>query len=388
MYSGEGSLKGSELGFYIARKNGRGMSFRYRLSLFLPALLVLLVSFTLNFSQIFILSMSKGIEKILIYLGSGDIRVEGHFDEDLDGSVYYAKESGALAFSDSGSAPLYLKAVDFNSYFNEDRGNLLNLEMAESGDLLNPIVISEKIADTLGISLYDRFTVLVYEEELSRTRPYLVTVSGFYDSGYMEFDSTLSYVPFSMIDAKEHSEIILNDSEDAERVLGTITSSGYIAMDYKTLYKGIYDNLVLSVSVLFGVFIILVILASFFASNISFEYIERDKKDIALLFLSGMDIASIKRLYVRLTMRIVVFAAILGIVLSVLFSFFTPSILSSLSRHGFSALNAYLTSFEIIIPFKGIIGINAFLLLCSYLTLFISLKSLSRDDLIKLFSAE
>ena len=73
-------MKESDLGLYIRRKSGHHMSFRYKISVFLPALLVLLVSFALNFSQIFILSMAEGIEKILIYLGSGSVGVAGHYD--------------------------------------------------------------------------------------------------------------------------------------------------------------------------------------------------------------------------------------------------------------------------------------------------------------------
>ena len=89
-----------------------------------------------------------------------------------------------------------------------------------------------------------------------------------------------------------------------------------------------------------------------------------------------------------MTIRIVFLATAFGLLSAILFSFLTPSMLSSLSSHGFAALDAYLTSFEIIIPFARIIAVNAFLLLCSYLTLLIALGCHKREDLVKLFSAE
>lgn len=381
-------MKESDLGLYIRRKSGHHMSFRYKISVFLPALLVLLVSFALNFSQIFILSMAEGIEKILIYLGSGSVRVAGHYDGKGEGEVFYVKESGALAFSADDSAPLYLKGVDFDSYFTDERRSLLRLEMEEYDDVLNPVIISRRIAEVLCVSPSSRFTILVYDEDMDRTRPLLVTVAGIYDSGYMEFDSMLSYIPSALLKGSEHSEIILSDSESVDDYVASLSSSGYPATSYKRLYSGIYENVGFSVNVLYGVFIILVILASFFSSNISFYYIDRDKKDIALLFLSGLSLSRIRRVYASMTIRIVFIATAFGLLSAILFSFLTPSILSSLSSHGFAALDAYLTSFEIIIPFARIIAVNAFLLLCSYLTLLIALGCHKREDLVKLFSAE
>ncbi len=372
----------------MKRKIGLSMPFRYKASVISPALLVLLVSFILNFSLIFILSMTSGIENILIQLGAGDIRIEGHYEGDVEADVFHVREAGSLSFSEAGSMPLYLKGVDFSSYFTSERIKLLHLEYSSAQDVINPVIISDKIASELELSFSDRFSILIYEEDRTRSRPILATVVGIYDSGYTEFDQSLCYVPFSALNGSEYTEIVLFNHDDLDVTLTSLIASGYAAISYKTLYAPIYDNLNLSVTVLYGVFVLLALLASFFAGNISFSYIDRDARDIALLYLSGMSHKEIKRMYVRITMSVVILAVLIGLVLSLLFSLFTPSILSALSRKGFAALDAYLTSFDIIVPVPSLLLLNILLLLFSYLSLSVALRGKSTVSIMNILSSE
>ena len=380
-------MKLSDLSLYIKRKMGFGMPLSYKLRVLSPAVLIVLVSLVLNFSLIFIISMSQGIENLLIYLGSGNIMVKGKMDESEAFSTYETRYSGSLAFSESSSSPMYLKGVDFSSYFTKERRDVLHLEY-EALDALNPVILSKELFSRLSLDISDRFSVLIYDDNAKRTRPLLLTVAGTYDSGYMEFDSTLAFVPLSTLDGAIYTELVTNRGYDDEAILIALREKGYDAYSYKSLYSAIYDNIELSVNTLYGVFVILVILASFFAGNISISYIDRDMGDIAMLSLSGLSDGQIRKVYRVITLSSVFISILIGFILAISLSFLSPAIISYLSDDGYEALDAYLTSFEIVIPAFRLFAVNLLLIVLSYISLLISLRVVGRRTIITRLSSE
>ena len=380
-------MKLSDLSLYIKRKMGFGMPLSYKLRVLSPAVLIVLVSLVLNFSLIFIISMSQGIENLLIYLGSGNIMVKGKMDESEAFSTYETRYSGSLAFSESSSSPMYLKGVDFSSYFTKERRDVLHLEY-EALDALNPVILSKELFSRLSLDISDRFSVLIYDDNAKRTRPLLLTVAGTYDSGYMEFDSTLAFVPLSTLDGAIYTELVTNRGYDDEAILIALREKGYDAYSYKSLYSAIYDNIELSVNTLYGVFVILVILASFFAGNISISYIDRDMGDIAMLSLSGLSDGQIRKVYRVITLSSVFISILIGFILAISLSFLSPAIISYLSDAGYEALDAYLTSFEIVIPAFRLFAVNLLLIVLSYISLLISLRVVGRRTIITRLSSE
>lgn len=380
-------MKLSDLSLYIKRKMGFGMPLSYKLRVLSPAVLIVLVSLVLNFSLIFIISMSQGIENLLIYLGSGNIMVMGKMEEGEAFSTYETRYSGSLAFSESSSSPMYLKGVDFSSYFTKERRDVLHLEY-EAFDALNPVILSKELSSRLSLDISDRFSVLIYDDNAKRTRPLLLTVAGTYDSGYMEFDSTLAFVPLSTLDGAICTELVTNRGYDDEAILIALRENGYDAYSYKSLYSAIYDNIELSVNTLYGVFVILVILASFFAGNISISYIDRDMGDIAMLSLSGLSDGQIRKVYRVITLSSVFISILIGFILAISLSFLSPAIISYLSDAGYEALDAYLTSFEIVIPAFRLFAVNLLLIVLSYISLLISLRVIGRRTIITRLSTE
>ena len=380
-------MKLSDLSLYIKRKMGFGMPLSYKLRVLSPAVLIVLVSLVLNFSLIFIISMSQGIENLLIYLGSGNIMVMGKMEEGEAFSTYETRYSGSLAFSESSSSPMYLKGVDFSSYFTKERRDVLHLEY-EAFDALNPVILSKELSSRLSLDISDRFSVLIYDDNAKRTRPLLLTVAGTYDSGYMEFDSALAFVPLSTLDGAICTEIVIDRGYDDEAILIALREKGYDAYSYKSLYSAIYDNIELSVNTLYGVFVILVILASFFAGNISISYIDRDMGDIAMLSLSGLSDGQIRKVYRVITLSSVFISILIGFILAISLSFLSPAIISYLSDAGYEALDAYLTSFEIVIPAFRLFAVNLLLIVLSYISLLISLRVIGRRTIITRLSSE
>lgn len=380
-------MKLSDLSLYIKRKMGFGMPLSYKLRVLSPAVLIVLVSLVLNFSLIFIISMSQGIENLLIYLGSGNIMVMGKTEESEAFSTYETRYSGSLAFSESSSSPMYLKGVDFSSYFTKERRDVLHLEY-EALDALNPVILSKELSSRLSLDISDRFSVLIYDDNAKRTRPLLLTVAGTYDSGYMEFDSALAFVPLSTLDGAICTELVTNRGYDDEAILIALREKGYDAYSYKSLYSAIYDNIELSVNTLYGVFVILVILASFFAGNISISYVDRDMGDIAMLSLSGLSDGQIRKVYRVITLSSVFISILIGLILAIALSFLSPAIISYLSDAGYEALDAYLTSFEIVIPAFRLLAVNLLLIVLSYISLLISLRVIGRRTIITRLSTE
>ena len=74
--------------------------------------------------------------------------------------------------------------------------------------------------------------------------------------------------------------------------------------------------------------------------------------------------------------------------LAISLSFLSPAIISYLSDAGYEALDAYLTSFEIVIPAFRLFAVNLLLIVLSYISLLISLRVIGRRTIITRLSTE
>ena len=188
-------LKSSAEKIYIKRKIGIGMDIHYILSRATPLLLVFLITSVLVFSLIFISSISKAIDRMIVLLGSGSLS----FNEEVDYSLLPensffdpVKRGQGILFSSNGESLVYLKGVE-DSYFNNERANGLKLSARDFDK--NWIILSKNLASALSVNIGDRMTLLLYESEKGRTKPVLVNISGIFDSGYSQLDR---YLPFAI----------------------------------------------------------------------------------------------------------------------------------------------------------------------------------------------
>ncbi len=383
MRSGEGCLKGFDMSIYVLRKIGFKNGISFFISAILPAFLILLVSMLLVFSLSFITSMASAMEDVMVNLGSGHIVVDGW--KDLDESLFYSVDkvssSEALAFSGKASAALYVKGVDLDSYFNQRRLDALNFSSRSHEDVLNPVYLSSSLSKELGVDEGDRFSVLIYESSIGRTRPLLLTCAGVFSSGYNEFDSALCYVDSSLMkDGEQKTEILLYDDSALDEIIDGLASSGCTVRSYKSVYSALYSNVEFSLNILYGIFLILALLAAVFSSNIAFDYVSRDRKDIANLMVLGLSKNDVARIYLVITLSFVFVALFIGFILGIVSSLFIPSMMEALNRLDFAALDAYMTSFDISIPFGKILLMLGGLFFSSFISLLISLrKTISLD---------
>ncbi len=383
MRSGEGCLKGFDMSMYILRKIGFKNGIPFFISAILPAFLILLVSLLLVFSLSFITSMVSAMEDVMANLGSGHVTVDGL--QDLDGPGFYSVDkvvtSEALAFSGKASAALYVKGVDFDSYFNPKRLDVLNFSSLGDLNVLNPVYLSSSLSKELGVDVGDRLSILIYESSTNRTRPLLLTCAGVFSSGYNEFDSVLCYVDRNLVeDGDKRTEVLLGDESSIDEVIGDLTLSGYTARSYKSVYSDLYSNVEFSLTILYGIFFILALLAAVFSSNIAFDYVSRDRKDIANLMVLGLGKKDVARIYLVITLSFVFVALLVGLIFGIALSFLIPGMMEALGRLDFAALDAYMTSFDVSIPLGKILLMLGGLFFSSCLSLLISLrKTISLD---------
>ncbi len=359
---------------YSERKEGRGQSFAWLLRSYLPSLLIFFITLVLVFALIFVSSMSKAIDRTLQLLGSGSAVSYSPVDSALlpSGTVVSEVEStGALVHSKNHNTLVNVKGID-SDYFTAEKEDVLKMSWCENDTTLKGVVLSQLIASKLEVGLGDRVAMLLYDRSLDRTRPVYLFIEGIYSSGYNEFDESLVFTDIELVDGIVSYEIL--SSLPTDELLTLLEESGVEAISYKELYRSIYDNINLSVSMLNLIVVFVALLSGFFALSVSIEYVQRDKKDIAGMLLIGFSREDVLRSYIRITMSAVFAAVVLALLGGIGLSYLVQPVLSSLDVISFPALQNYVLSFEVSIPFGMLLLLVASTSLTSYLSLRFSLK--------------
>lgn len=370
-----------ELSFlYGSRKCGSRQGLAYRIRVLQPSLLLFLVSLVLAFSLTFIVSVSSSIDMRIQLLGSGTVYSDEEIDPGLAGArVDRVVNAEGLLYSGNGQSVVYLKGVD-QSYFDERRMEAFRMESASIEG--RKILISSLLADSLGLEPGDRLTLLVYEEEKGRTRPMLMTVGGIFRSGYAQLDRYLAYVDADEIEGRTGYEVLLESGDDAGSLIERLRADGNLgAVSYRELYSDLYMNVSSSVTILYAIFIAVLLLAAFFSSDIAQVYVSRDRKDIGVLMLLGRDRGSIRRDYLMMTSSIAAFSSASGIITGVLLSFLSPSLMKAIAVNEPSFFEYYVTSFEITVPALRLFLMLLMLIIISSITIFISIRRIGKEEI-------
>ena len=360
---------------WLERKCGRGMGVRYVLSSYLPLLVILLITAALVFSMIFIFSVSSRIDRMLEVLGSGTVfSYQDIPREDLpeEAESHHTASSEALLYASGGEHAVMIKGVE-EGYFSGMRGKELAVDDLPP-DMLNPLIISSSLAEDLGLSEGDRLTVLLYEADRDRTRPYLATVAAIFDSVYPQLDSHLVFSSLSLFSRPDGQEILLPAGSDVESLMERLSAEGIPAFSYKELNRHAYENVESSINVLYLIFAIVAVLASFFASDAAEGYVERDRKDIAELLILGAGRGRVVRLYEAMTLIHVLVALIAGTALGICLALLSPAAIAAIAEAEPAFLDYYVRSFSITIPVLRIALMLCLSLLVSAFSVYLSLR--------------
>lgn len=371
---------------YIGRKRGRGMGVKWTLSSLLPALLIFLITAVLVFAMVFISSMTTAIDRMIIMLGSSSI-VTG---EEVDvsswsgASINKTREGEGVVFTEEGKSIIRLKGVS-ESYLQGEREEALKI-VRSGEEVKNAIIVSTTLARKLNLELGSSMTMMLYEKEKNRTRPILMTVTGIFDSGYAQLDRYLAYVDFSLLDGEEEWEILLDQKDDLEKRCQELDGLGISYKTYREKYSALYLNVRQSVSILYLILAFVALLAAFFSTDIVSVYLSRDRQDIAALRLLGMEEKRIRRIYLSLSLFAVAVSALGGTVLGLLLGLLSPSLIRIVASSNPGLVEYYISSFSVTVPTMELLLMVLAMVVLSAITLFISLSTSGRKELMAIVS--
>ena len=371
---------------YIGRKRGRGMGVKWTLSSLLPALLIFLITAVLVFAMVFISSMTTAIDRMIIMLGSSSI-VTG---EEVDvsswsgASINKTREGEGVVFTEEGKSIIRLKGVN-ESYLQGEREEALKI-VRSGEEVKNAIIVSTTLARKLNLELGSSMTMMLYEKEKNRTRPILMTVTGIFDSGYAQLDRYLAYVDFSLLEGEEEWEILLDQKDDLEKRCQELDGLGISYKTYREKYSALYLNVRQSVSILYLILAFVALLAAFFSTDIVSVYLSRDRQDIAALRLLGMEEKRIRRIYLSLSLFAVAVSALGGTVLGLLLGLLSPSLIRIVASSNPGLVEYYISSFSVTVPTMELLLMVLAMVVLSAITLFISLSTSGRKELMAIVS--
>ena len=371
---------------YIGRKRGRGMGVKWTLSSLLPALLIFLITAVLVFAMVFISAMTTAIDRMIIMLGSSSI-VTG---EEVDvsswsgASINKTREGEGVVFTEEGKSIIRLKGVN-ESYLQGEREEALKI-VRSGEEVKNAIIVSTTLARKLNLELGSSMTMMLYEKEKNRTRPILMTVTGIFDSGYAQLDRYLAYVDFSLLDGEEEWEILLDQKDDLEKRCQELDGLGISYKTYREKYSALYLNVRQSVSILYLILAFVALLAAFFSTDIVSVYLSRDRQDIAALRLLGMEEKRIRRIYLSLSLFAVAVSALGGTVLGLLLGLLSPSLIRIVASSNPGLVEYYISSFSVTVPTMELLLMVLAMVVLSAITLFISLSTSGRKELMAIVS--
>ena len=371
---------------YIGRKRGRGMGVKWTLSSLLPALLIFLITAVLVFAMVFISSMTTAIDRMIIMLGSSSI-VTG---EEVDvsswsgASINKTREGEGVVFTEEGKSIIRLKGVS-ESYLQGEREEALKI-VRSGEEVKNAIIVSTTLARKLNLELGSSMTMMLYEKEKNRTRPILMTVTGIFDSGYAQLDRYLAYVDFSLLDGEEEWEILIDQKDDLEKRCQELDELGISYKTYREKYSALYLNVRQSVSILYLILAFVALLAAFFSTDIVSVYLSRDRQDIAALRLLGMEEKRIRRIYLSLSLFAVAVSALGGTVLGLLLGLLSPSLIRIVASSNPGLVEYYISSFSVTVPTMELLLMVLAMVVLSAITLFISLSTSGRKELMAIVS--
>lgn len=367
-----------------------------------------LVMILLVIAQIFVSSMIDGIIDKFAYLSNGHLQLflSAYPSDDLIRTLSDLPEiaetnvivqGNALAYSTEQTAMIRLKGVA-PDYFSATRRDQLNITGTNSVlSSRQGILISATIAEELGVTAGDSIALMVVPDIAStKIRPLLMTIDGVYDSGYRELDSQLCFISDIFADqlfgspASRYIEILVDKShtQRLDQVMAAIENALDTPHVLQTWYQAqptLYDNLQVSQQLIFGVFIVVALLAGFFVISVAQEFMQDDKQSIAILKLLGTNDRDVVWIYCKMVFRLVIVSLGIGLVVGLILGTNMGPILSLISKRNLPVLSWYLLDFDVTIPWSELLTLVATLLVASTLSMYCTLRRTRKISPMELF---
>ena len=243
--------------------------------------------------------------------------------------------SQAMLTSETNVLGVVLRGIDPNT-----AGRVINIEKTfkkgsmdglkrEEGSSEPPgILVGKELAQTLGIMLGDTVVVVSPLGSLAPmgTGPPMkkFRVSGIFDSGMYEYDTTLAYISLksaqkflSMDDSVSGVEVKVQDIYGVKKVAQEIQKAlgfPFWTKDWMQMNKSLFAALKLERTVMFIILVLIVLVAAFGIVSTLIMVVMEKTKDIAILKSMGAAGKSIRRIFIFEGLIIGVVGTALGLI--------------------------------------------------------------------------
>ena len=383
-----------------------------RTRLIRSAVLIALVMIPLILASIFMDGMMRGITDKYIMLQDGHIQLHHRsilYDDvdtfsQIDGRIIsgdYVVSGYGIIYSRDQTSEVRVKGVD-PSYFNDMRRAQLALtgSPVEKQGNLATVMLSETLADTLGVTIFDRVAFMVVPDSSSTAvRPVLAQVGALYSSGYHELDSSLIFM--NRLDALRYfppqkyayTEVLVDRS--ATDMLDQIIERVQLDVGYRVPYATwdefnatVYQNFITSRQVILMVFVMILLVAGVYVASIAQEMIQDSMQAIALYKTLGARTASLTGAYYSVVMVITIIGMVIGVLIGIGIGMRIGGVLDWLSTTGLPGLQYYLLDFPVVVSLKDILMICMTMLVICTGTVYVSLLRIRRISPLELLQQD
>jgi len=243
--------------------------------------------------------------------------------------------SQAMLTSENNVHGIVLRGIDPNS-----AGRVINIENTlkkgsieslkrEDGSPGSPgILLGKELAQILGVMLDDTVVVVSPTGALAPlgSGPPMkkFRVSGIFDSGMYEYDTSLAYISLSsaqkflaMNDTVSGVEVRVQDIYGVKRVAQSIQKAlgfPFWTKDWMQMNKSLFSALKLERTVMFIILVLIVLVAAFGIVSSLIMVVMEKNKDIAILKSMGATAKSVTRIFIFQGLIIGVVGTILGLI--------------------------------------------------------------------------
>ena len=261
----------------------------------------------------------------------------------------------------------------------------LDPKMGQGTDATAGLMIGKELAKHLNLSLGDKVNVISPMGNITplgmmpRMKPFKVT--GIFNTGMFEYDSTLAYVSldqaqrfFDLGDTVTGIQLKVDDvyhTGELTRSINREMGSGFYARDWMQMNKNILFALKTEKIVMFVILTLIVLVAAFGIASTLFMVVMEKTRDIAILKSMGATGASIMKIFVLEGLIIGVIGTLFGVVSGLLVALNLEPIIDVIQKitgqNFFSKDIYYLDHFPSLVVESDVVLISVTAILISFL---------------------
>lgn len=261
----------------------------------------------------------------------------------------------------------------------------LDPKMGPGSDTLPGLMVGKELAKHLNLFLGDKINVISPMGNITplgmmpRMKPFRVT--GIFNTGMFEYDSTLAYVSldqaqrfFDLGDTVTGIQLKVEDvyhTDELARSINRQMGANFYARDWMQMNKNILFALKTEKIVMFIILTLIVLVAAFGIASTLFMVVMEKTRDIAILKSMGATAASIMKIFVLEGLIIGVIGTFFGVVSGLLIALNLEPIINAIQKitgqNFFSKDIYYLDRFPSLVVSSDVVLISVTAVLISFL---------------------